>query len=252
MSNSRLRLALAAVFACVIALASCASDEPTAAEPTTTAEPVTTVEEEDDHDDENGDHDDEDGDHDEEDGDHDDHDDEDGDHDDEDGDHDDEDGDHDDEDHDDHDDDGGLGAHEHGSAELSVAWIDSDIVIDLVSPNQNVFGFEYEPETDEDIATEKERSETLMAEGIITVNAEANCSLSEPASLAVERDGNHSEVTVSWTFTCDSPDDIEELDLSGLFAEFPGFEDIDAEWVSATSQSSAELSPSEPTLTLES
>ena len=160
--------------------------------------------------------------------------------------------DHGDEDHDDHDESGGLGAHEHGSAELSVAWIDGDVVVDLISPTQNVFGFEYEPESEEDLAIEADRTEALTAPGIVALNEAAGCELTEPASAETERDGSHSEITVSWSFACENASEIASLDLGPLFAAFPGFEDIDAEWVSATEQSSAELSPQQPTLRFES
>ncbi len=162
--------------------------------------------------------------------------------------------DHDDDDHDDDHDDGGsagLDAHEHGSADLSVAWVGSDIVIDLISPTQNVFGFEYEPESDEDLATATERTEAITADGVVAINDQADCDLTEPASTEIERDGSHSEITVSWTFSCGEPAEISEVDFSSLFAAFPGFEDIDAEWVSETNQSSAELSPAETTLRLQ-
>ena len=233
------------------AVASTEAEQPDATDPADDEDPAG----EEDHDDE--DHDDEDPageeDHDDEDHDDEDHDDEDPageeDHDDED--HADED--HDDEDHDDHDGEGsgGLGAHEHGSAELSVAWVGSDVVIDLISPTQNVFGFEYEPETEEDLAIEAERTEALTASGIVGISEGADCELTEPATADVEREGSHAEVTVSWAFSCANPDEISEVDLGPLFAEFPGFVDIDAEWVSETSQSSAELSPQESTLRLE-
>ncbi len=159
----------------------------------------------------------------------------------------DEDEDHEDEDHDES---AGLGAHEHGTAELSVAWIGADVVVDLISPTQNVFGFEYEPETDEDVAVEAERTAAITADGIVTINDGATCELTEPATTEIEREGSHSEITVSWTFSCDNPADIAEVDLTALFEEFPGFEDIDAEWVSDTDQSSAELSPGQGTLQL--
>jgi hypothetical protein len=212
-------------------------------ETTAAASEVAPVDDGEDHGDEDGDHDDEDGDHGDEDGDHDD---EDGDHDDEDGDHDDEDG-----DHDDHDDESGsLGAHEHGTADLSVAWIDAEVAINLISPTFNVFGFEYVPTTDEDLAFETDRTEALSAAGVITINDEAGCMLADPVETTVERDGSHSEITVSWRFVCDDPDRVEELDASQLFAEFPNFEDIDAQWISESDQSAAELSPSATTLSL--
>ena len=162
--------------------------------------------------------------------------------------------DHDDEDHDDHDHDdeesGGLGAHEHGAAEMSVAWIGADVSIDLISPTFNVFGFEYEPTTDEDIAIEADRTEALTADGIIALDDAAGCTLADPVETEVEREGSHAEITVSWQFSCDDPDAIEQLDASGLFAEFPNLEDVDAQWVSDSDQSAAELTPSSTTLAL--
>ena len=166
-------------------------------------------------------------------------------------DHDDEDHGDEDGDHDDHDDESGsLGAHEHGTADLSVAWIDAEVAINLISPTFNVFGFEYVPTTDEDLAFETDRTEALSAAGVITINDEAGCMLADPVETTVERDGSHSEITVSWRFVCDDPDRVEELDASQLFAEFPNFEDIDAQWISESDQSAAELSPSATTLSL--
>ena len=159
--------------------------------------------------------------------------------------------DHGDEDHDDHDhESGGLGAHEHGTAELSVAWIDAEVSIELVSPTFNVFGFEYEPTTEEDLAIEADRTATLTTPDVIAINDEAGCSLTEPAETEVERDGSHSEITVSWVYDCENADEIAEVDASGLFAEFANFEDVDAQWVSESEQSSAELTPSAATLSL--
>ena len=163
--------------------------------------------------------------------------------------------DHDDEDHDeDHDHDEGsgeLGAHEHGTAEMTVAWIDDEIAIDLISPTFNVFGFEYEPTSDDDLAIEAEQTEALTSPGVVVVNDEAGCTLTDPVATEVERDGSHSEITVSWLFECDNGDEISDVDASGLFDAFPNFEDVDVEWISDSEQSSAELSPSETSFTLQ-
>jgi len=56
----------------------------------------------------------------------------------------------------------------HGSAELFVAWSGSDVVVDLISPANNIFGFEYEPSTEEDIATVADRT----APGLEDVDAQ--------------------------------------------------------------------------------
>ncbi|MGI9615679.1 MAG: ZrgA family zinc uptake protein [Acidimicrobiales bacterium] len=181
------------------------------------------------------------------------------DHDDED--HDDEDGeDHDGEDHDgeDHDgedhDDGatsGLDAHEHGVAELTVAWSEGDMIIDLISPAFNIFGFEREPVTDDELAIAADRTAALSAPGILVINPEAGCSLVDEVVTEFEVEGSHAELSASWMFVCDSPDEIRQLDAAALFGEFPNLEDIDAQWASASGQSAAELSPSETIFALE-
>ena len=228
------------------------ADDAAAAADVEVEEAAATPDDEDHDDEDHEDHDDEDHeDHDDED--HDDHDDEDHD------DHDDEDhDDHDDEDHDDHDDEhdhddesGGLGAHEHGTAEMSVAWIGSEVAIDLVSPNFNVFGFEYEPTSDEDLAIESDRLDALTAPGVIAFTDDAACALADPASTEIEREGSHSEITVSWLFDCENADRIGEVDVSALFDEFAAFEDVDVQWISDSQQSSAELSPSATAFTLQ-
>lgn len=234
-TRNGLRSAMVALAAFVLVLTSCGSAADTATAAADEAAEATEVEadsteEAEDHDDE--DHDDED------------HDDEDLD------DHDDED--HDDHDDEDHDDSSGLGAHEHGVADLSVAWIDSDITVLLVSPTQNVFGFEYVAETDEDLATVAAQTEAITADGIVAVNESAGCELAQPASSELEQDGTHAEITVSWSFSCENPDEVSDLDLSALFDAFPGFEDIDAEWISDSSQSAVELTPDQPVLSFES
>ena len=146
----------------------------------------------------------------------------------------------------------GLGAHEHGTAELSVAWIGAEVAVDLISPTFNVFGFEYEPTTDEDLAIEADRTEAITASGMVSINDEAGCALSGRAGTETEREGSHSEISVSWLYVCDDPDEIDEVDLSELFTTFPSFEEIDAQWISESEQSSAALSPSSPTLSLRS
>ena len=153
---------------------------------------------------------------------------------------------HDEEHDDEHDDEGssGLGAHEHGTAEMTIAWFDDEVAIDLISPTFNVFGFEYEPVSDEDLAIEADRLTALTASGVIALNNEAGCSLAGPVATEVDRDGSHSEITVSWVFECENADDVSQVDAAGLFAEFPNVEDVDVQWVSESEQSAAELSPS--------
>ncbi len=157
--------------------------------------------------------------------------------------------------HDDHDDEGGsasgLGAHEHGVAELSVAWSEGEAIVDLISPTYNIFGFEHEPSTDDELALVADRIDALSEPGVMVINEEAGCELGDEVATEVEFDGGHAEITASWLFICEQPDEIKHLDVAALFTEFPDLEDIDAQWASDSGQSAGELSPSAPVLGLE-
>lgn len=159
--------------------------------------------------------------------------------------------DHGDEDHGDDESSGGLGAHEHGTAELTVAWAATEVVVDLVSPTHNIFGFEHEPSTDDEEALVLDRMSALTAPDALVFNVEAGCSLMGDPSTEIEYDNGHAEVEASWVFACEHPEDIRELDLSSLFGEFPNLTEIDAQWASPAAQSAAQLSPEQAVLGLE-
>ncbi len=153
---------------------------------------------------------------------------------------------------DDHDDDkkSGLSAHEHGAAELTVAWTEDSVVIDLISPTQNIFGFENEATTEEEKTVVEDRTKALTAPGIVAINDEAGCELDGDASTELEYEGSHAEITASWEYTCDNPDEISQLETAELFNEFPKLEDLDVQWASEAGQSSAELTPDSTRLAL--
>jgi len=132
-----------------------------------------------------------------------------------------------------------------------VAWSGSDVAIDLISPADNIFGFEKEPSSDEERALVDAQTALLTQPGVLTFNDEAGCESTAEPEVEVVFEGSHAEVTASWLFVCAEADEINQLDTSALFEAFPGFEDIDAQWVSDTSQSAAELSPSSTILRLE-
>ena len=156
------------------------------------------------------------------------------------------------EDHDDHADDvsGGLDAHVHGAGELFVAWTADQVVIDLISPADNIFGFEYEPTTEQDQAIVADQTRALAEPGVISINAEAGCTLVEDVEPDFVVDGSHAEVTTSWVYTCDHPEEIRELDATTLFETFPRLIDLDVQWASDAAQSATELSPSSTVLIL--
>ena len=60
------------------------------------------------------------------------------------------------------------GAHEHGVAELFIAWSGGEMAIDLRTPAYNVVGFEYVPTTDAEIAL-LEESIAVLEEGTLSL-----------------------------------------------------------------------------------
>jgi len=203
-----------------------------------------------------------------------------------------------DDDHDDHGDDDHseendgerreLGAHEHGAAELMIAWSSSDVAIDLETPSYNILGFEYAPSSDEEKALLAESMAALESGELLTLSPDAGCTvISVDIQTSFEEKGHnedeeghnedeeghnedeeghnedeeghneddhdeeiHSDIDVSYNLECEQPENIASLDASQLFAQFPNFEDIQVQWISDTEQSAADLTPDNPVLEL--
>jgi hypothetical protein len=163
------------------------------------------------------------------------------------------------------------GAHEHGAATLTVAWSGNEMEVELDTPAFNLFGFEYEPSTDEDVQIVEEAVHDLKSGGLLIINAEASCHQSnadittawdhegehadeagpEDADHVNEEGETHSDVQAAFSLVCDSPDDIRSLDLSPLFNRFPNLAELEAQWISDTGQSGAELTAESPQLSLQ-
>ena len=216
-----------------------------------------------------------------------------------------------------------LGAHEHGAAELMIAWSGSDVAIDLETPAYNILGFEYAPTSDEEKALLEEAVAALETGKLLQLSPDAGCTVvsanvqtsfseeghdeeghHEESHDSDEKDHHddeghheeghdsdeeghheeghesdeeghhdeeghdsdeeghheeghgeeghgeetHSDVGVSYNLECQAPENIESLDASNLFAQFPNFEDIQVQWISDTQQSAADLTPDNPVL----
>ena len=156
-------------------------------------------------------------------------------------------------------------AHEHGAAELMIAWSGNDLAIDLQTPAYNVLGFEYAPTTDAEQALLDESVAALEAGELLQFSPDANCTLisvtvetelaeeaHEEGEEMQETEGEtHSDIDASYNIQCQQPDNLESLDVSKLFAQFPNFEDLRAQWVSDVQQSAKDLTPDDPILSFE-
>ncbi len=159
------------------------------------------------------------------------------------------------------------GAHEHGAAALMIAWSGDAVAIDLQSPAFNVLGFEHAPTSEGEQALLDESVAALEAGDLLQLTPAAECTLisatvhaemAEEVEEHEEEEGEHddeeethSDIDVSYNFHCLHPERIESLDATALFAQFPNFEDLRAEWVSDTQQSAKDLTADDPVLPLE-
>ncbi|MGZ9809638.1 zinc uptake protein ZrgA [Pseudoroseicyclus sp. H15] len=85
-----------------------------------------------------------------------------------------------------------LGAHEHGVSTLDIAIEGSDIALMLHAPGADIVGFEYEAESDEDVAAVEAALQTLSDPlALFDFGADAGCTVSAAEAEVVH--GDHDE-----------------------------------------------------------
>ena len=93
---------------------------------------------------------------------------------------------------------GTLGAHEHGVVRMGLAVDDQRMSLDIEVPAATVFGFEHNPETEEEIRVVSEAMETLRTRvgEVIAVSSEIACELEDVEVVSapeVDEEHSHSE-----------------------------------------------------------
>jgi len=175
------------------------------------------------------------------------------------------------------------GAHEHGVAELSVATEGAMLVIEIVSPLDNLVGFEHAPAS----AAQRRALATAEAQlrdapGLFRLPAAAGCALAEVrieggwmggAAAAKEQaarparahdhdhdkthehgaasadEGGHADVMASYRFDCAQPQALDAIDTQ-LFAVFPRLREVRAARATAGGQGALVLRPGRTVLPL--
>jgi hypothetical protein len=162
------------------------------------------------------------------------------------------------------------GAHEHGAGELTVALDGQELVVELVSPLDNLVGFEHAPTNDAQREALDTAGRRLRDAGaMFALPAAAACSighvdLESPWPMAAPDHeaqtqagdvhakparGNHEDVLVTYHFMCTQPQALDRLEVRA-FAQFPRLRELRVEHASARGQGAAVLTPAAPTLAL--
>lgn len=161
--------------------------------------------------------------------------------------------------HDEHAEHGSLAAHQHGAAQLNIVLDGQALELQLQSPAMNLVGFEHAPKSTADKAKiAAVRSQLEQPQALFGLSA-GDCTVAkqelESPLFAAHVDSNehehaseHSDIQAHYTFTCDQPDDLQQLDLRELFKRFPATDKIQVQLIGPNGQQGLELTPAQPTL----
>lgn len=142
-------------------------------------------------------------------------------------------------DHDEDHDHAGGAAHVHGIADLAFTIEGNKLMAELVSPLAN-FGL-----SEADGVFTPEVINALP--GFVTLTG-GNCQ-PEPPAAEVDTSSGHTDGHVTFTWACADTNAVTSARFAG-FSAFPGFETVNAVFVTETAQKAAELTPSSPELSL--
>ena len=160
------------------------------------------------------------------------------------------------------------GSHEHGVARLDVAIDDGKLQLHLISPADNLLGFEHAPRNPEQQRVLTEALNTLrQAITLFVVNQEAGCALEENEiespfdehddhdhghdDHAHEEHGHHdhghdhdshADIHAEWVLECRDTRSIDSLEI-GLFEAFPRMQRIKVQLITEDRQDATMLTP---------
>lgn len=169
--------------------------------------------------------------------------------------------------------------HAHGLGQMNIAVEGNELLIELINPGYNIVGFEHQPNTAEQKASiESAASALKQPQNLFIINEEANCKIEHSqvssALMSSEKESHdkdhehkeenshkeehehdykeahdhehngseetHAEFESSYTFHCDNPEKIMQIDVA-LFNVFPQTEKLNASVISASKQTSKQL-----------
>jgi uncharacterized glyoxalase superfamily protein PhnB len=144
-------------------------------------------------------------------------------------------------------------AHEHGAAELNLAWEGNTVTVEFESPAVNIVGFEHQPRNDAQKQSVQDALATLRnADKLFAFTPAAGCrgqATEVETDLSKPQASEHSEFRANYRYTCEKPEALTSVDIL-LFKLFPKTHKLRAQVVSATGQTATELGPKQTRLSL--
>ena len=161
-------------------------------------------------------------------------------------------------------------AHVHGHAKLNLAISGGTIQLELTSPAMNLVGFEHAPSSGKDHRLVKEAVDFLdHPANWIHLVGDKGCKVShldlETSLLRSHLHGDHhheghhhethkpdghADFEISAEFKCENAQQLEQVDLTGLFKRFTGFKSIEVQWLTDRLQSATTLDINNPIISV--
>lgn len=137
----------------------------------------------------------------------------------------------------------GHGAYEHGRAKLTLVVEGSKLTAQLEVPSESIYGFEYQPESDNDKKQRETGVEKLKNnfEKMLLLDKSLGCTFQNTKiDLAAGEKGDHSETHAEFVVTCQKP--LVETKVSFAFGKvFPRIKEVKVQVISDTQQSGADI-----------
>lgn len=144
------------------------------------------------------------------------------------------------------------GSHQHGHAELQLAFNGNQVDLLLISPAGNILGFEHRPRTEEEHQIADKAIEWLGETPLINT-AESTCTVNGATvqnEVANEHhhdpsdEAQHADIEVSQALTCSGLDKSAAL-TTPLTMQFPRMEHLDVAWAGPDGQGATRLNHGE-------
>ncbi len=147
------------------------------------------------------------------------------------------------------------GSHQHGHAEMQLAFADNQVEIQLMSPAGNMLGFEHHPRTPEQHQIE-ERVTNWLGENPLVNTLESTCqiqatTIQHEVAGGHDHDGHshgdpnqHADITVTQILTCPGLAKSASL-TTPLTVRFPALEHLDIAWAGPDGQGATHMGQGE-------
>ena len=143
----------------------------------------------------------------------------------------------------------GLGAHVHGLAMMDAA-ADAEGALEIIlqSAAWNMVGFERAPEGEAEIEAAEAAADALAGTAAPAPSVRAECALDD---ALVEGGPAEADYVVTWRFTCERIDQLDEIDAGALFAAFERLETVEATFFAGARAATAELDRDDAALSID-